>query len=597
MGNATPALTGIPDWSGARTAAGEIVLPVYGTGQSFVLVPDGAVLADNRSGRPDFRLEFYSNPSARDPTDILFAMIGMRLEFCADMAASQQALRATVPSATLQVSGFAPGGWWTLESPQADIQIGPVAWANGRDVQIYQRLPKEVGLILWSGLKAGTLAARALLQIELASILPRLQATVSFAPRVLLGALHALAQGDGVPVDPMIRAFEARDKALGLDVDGPVSDLDRPAFAKAMLGRVRLAYGQLVPASVIGGGAYLALTSADDAALPVVATWDLSRPQLAPWPIALNFDPFTAAQRIVAKEGVDAVMSFVSVPPTDGADTLQVVIVSGLPQRTQIAGALSIDVTLRVEGVDAPHGNAYSETVTLFPMPQSQTRTVALKFRDPQSRRYSYQVRVITEQKVLRGQPTPLTSEYIYIGLAELPVVPLSVVLQDTLLLLVASVGVRLLSDDDDVLLDTTLDNATPAVTWLATGTVVPARLQVVAHSADPAGGLRVLELPARSTTISAFSFPSYGEQVVRVTVRFAAATASARYEFEPETGGDVIMAETFSPQDPERDIRYFAADLFRNCYRYRAAAAEGTSEPGPWTGLLDPGLPLLLDA
>ncbi len=594
------AFTGIPDWQGALTVAGQRALSSFDRDGSYLLLPKALGLAANHGGTPPFMLDFVADRNVSDPKDSIYTMLGMGLVRDSDMAGALQELRSAEPGATLQPVKFGTSAYWTLQLPEAEVYTRGFAWENVETVEIYQRLPQDVGLILYHGLRAGMLAALSLVQCELASVMPRLPLSVTFSPEALLAALHGLEAGAAsVSVERMIRFFEGAVAALPLQISGTRSSTQKTAFAQAMLGQVRMAYGSFVPTPRISDGPHLALTAADDPALPASLTWDLRTPLLAPYPVALSFDPFTVAEQLVKQQGIEAVSSFTRIPSYQGMDTLSVYVASGLPQGVKLVGVLVVDVTLRIAGNLTPHGSVFTDTVRLYPETPRGSRVVELQFRGPKVKRYTAEVRIITEQTQISGPPIACTEEYLYIGLGELPAEPLSVAASSELLGQVSSIMVKLLTAAGGAVSKTVLDRSAPAASFLLHGPDQPAHLRVRAAAKDAPEETRSLDLPLASSTLSPFAFPGYGPQTVHVDVGFSGGKTKAAYEFEAESTPGTPIVARFTPGTAEQDVHYFATDIFRNRYRYRYRNDPGGGgDPAvTWSDYQDPALPLRLNA
>jgi hypothetical protein len=588
------AYNGIPDWQDPLTMAGQRVLPSFDRDGMYLLLPNGLVLAQQRGAGVPMMLEFVADRNTADPNDSLYTMIDMAFQRESDMAGALRELRATDPSARLQPVTFGPTAYWTLQVPGPDTHTRGLAWENVETVEIHQRLSQQIGLILYNGLKAGKVAALSLVQCELASVMPRLPVSVTFSPKQLLTALFDLSPAAGatsVSVDRMIRFFEG--PSLPLQLTGEPSS-NKSAFAKAMVGRVRTNYASFVPTPSIADGPHLELRPPDDPALPPSVTWDLRTPLLVPYPVGLSFDPFIIAEQIVKQQGLDAITSFSRIPSFTGMDTLRVFVDSGLARGVELVGVLVVDLTLRIAGASTPHGNAWADTVTLYPETPRSERIRKLTFRDPNAKRYTAELRIITEQFQISGEPKDCADEYLYIGLDDLPAKTLSIAASSDLLEQVASLTVTLLTSASECISLTVLDGSTQAATFLLRDSDEAAYLQVCAKSKSADAETRTLDLPVASTTLGPYAFPSYGPQTVRVSVRFAGQTTAVTYEFEVESSPGTSILATFEPSTAEQEITYFAPDLFRNRFRHRKDSSSVSQ--APWSQYHDPTLPLTLD-
>lgn len=589
------ATSGLPDWQDALIVASQRVLKSYGQNSAFYLMPEGLSLAADNDGTPSFMLDFYADRNISDPKDSQYTMFDLALQRDNDASGALQDLRAENPGATLQPVKFGPTAYWILQVPGANVFSREFAWENAETLEIYQRIPQDIGLIIYHGLQSDVFTALSLVQCELNSVMPRVPVSVTFSPKALLEELHGLQAGDdAVSVDRMIRYFSQTPAPSPLRITGALSSTDVPAFAQAMVGQVRKAYGHLSPAPTVSDGPYLMLTAADEPELPNSVTYDLRSPLFIPYPVAIFMDPFETAVQIVKQQGIDTVSRFTRVPSFDGMDTISLLTVSGLPKNLNLVGALEVVVTLRIAPDLTPHGNAFSHTVSLYPQEQSND-VVQLKFRDPSSKKYTMETRVVTMQNVITSPVIECTEDYLYIGLAELPAETLSVAANPDLLGQVASINLTLLTETGGEISDAQIRSSAPSATFLLNGRDMPATLHVTAESKDATKGSIVLDLPSISTTLNPFAFPGYGPQVIHVNVNFSGKKTKIIYEFEAESDPGTPILVSFTDSTKQQDVHYFASNIFDSRYRYRRDPADGTAPGSPWSEYLDSDLPLNL--
>ena len=577
---------GTPDWRGSFRIDDFTLLPAYGQDNLFLFFPRVALLAEKSDKTPDFSLEFISDFNATRAEDSLYATINIGLTREADTGSAYRSLTERCPAGTMVPATFAPDTRWHIES--GDVHATePFAWEEAERARILQRIPTTLGTLIYGALARGsTTVLRSAIECEIPSILPRVEATVTFDTARLLGTLADLERGGtNVPLQRVTIFFSEPHPEL-LSFEGHVSSLSAHDLALALSGRVRHFFGGPAPCLRISEGPFIALRAAGQP-LPAITVWDLRTPLLTSVPVFLEFDPFT---QIVKDGGRDSVTKFSKIPPLPlDRLTERVTIGANLPPNIQTHE--QVELTLLVSAKLSRSGLDTRESVTLYPANGKSTQ-VELKYKRSEPKTYSMKIEAVSETDTLDSGWSDRNGDYIYVGAETLP--GTCVTVRGTAALLEqAKISAVITGGAEKLALS--ISEQRPAATFLIGEGYENARLAVTAQDVTDASNILNLDLPCRSLSLDLVAFPKYGPQTVHVTVKFDRPVPSADFEFQPESGSDDPIILSFTPAAPAGEFSYFATNIFRTRYRYRRRPTDADPQP-EWSGYKLPGEPLTVE-
>ena len=578
----------IPDWQGAINKESYTILPTFGDGNQYFLLPTEVHLRQ-QNGKPDFYLNFICEAGYSSPEDSIYTIINMGLERDAELENAFAYLRQQKPQATLTTAIFSAKAFWHLETSAVEPIVQPFAWENVDTARIYQRIPQNVGILIYQGLKKNHFLARAAIDCEIVVMLPRLPLNVSFQPDKLLSAVQDLNPEQSIiSWDKMYNFFLSDPSTLPLKINGDYNVTKRGEFARTLAGHVRKNFGSFVPSPSIADGPHISLKDPADKSLPPEMVWDLSTPLMAATPFMFTFEPFEGVFKIVGKEGIDKVTHFSIIPPLPDEQTTERVFIDGnLPPNLQ--DVFVVEVNLRVESEYAPNNVTEIETIPLFP--NSDNKRVDLKFKNPNQKQYNAQVRMITPEGRLLGDKFEHTGDYLYIGGDSLPAHYIIVRAREDLLK-EAELDVAIANPNSDHNKPYLLNTNQPAVTFVLSPE--DDALKVVARSISDSSKTLNLNLPIQSISLNLFSFPEFGVQRVEVEVNFQTDTNTAVFEFLPEGSDEQPIVKYFTPDNNQQVLTYTPKTLFNYRYRYRQQKQDNSSTA--WSNYLLPNEPLTLN-
>jgi hypothetical protein len=581
----------IPDWQGSISQDNFTILPAYGGGNQYFILPLGVHIRQKENGKPDFYLNFFCpQNNYNSPEHSIYTMINIGLE--KKQGIMEQALmflRQQKPQATLIPVKFSSKSFWNLEIPTIKPIVEEFAWEDADTIRVYQRIPENVGLIIYQGLQGKILAARAAVQCEVVAFVPRFPVRVTFKTSELLTALRDLDDNKFPNMSYFkIRNFLVEHRGnlpLSFDKEYNVNESSKN-FALALMGHIRMKLGSFISSPSIAEGPQIAFKDPSDTSLPKEMVWDLSTPLMAATPLMFTFDPFTEVLKIVDKEGVDAFTYFSKIPSLPSELTKERVFIAGnLPPNLQ--DVLRVDVTLRVESQYAPHGNVQTETATIFPVPV-EPLLVELKFKHPDQKKYNVLLTVITQNGIiLHGNQFDHTGDYLYIGTRNFPTNFLTVRATE-ILLSQAELDVTITDSDGNINKTTLLNAGQPTATFMLLEPSQKASLKVVARSLTDMAKTLSLYLPAQPVQLDLFSFPEFGVQTIEVTTDFQTGTDSVVFEFLPEGSTNPPIIKKFTRDNNQQQLIYHPKTLFEYRYQYRRKPTSG-SAPMDWSDYQSP--------
>jgi hypothetical protein len=578
------AARGTPDWQNSfgDDTGDYVLLPACADAALYFALPRLAALAERSDGSPDFFLEFVSDRNGAGPEDSLYASVHLGLERGGSLEDAHRLVAERSTGAALMPAALGTGTVWHLECGRLH-KTSPFAWTDAQRASIYARLSPEMGTLLYGALAQGAVqVAKAALECEMAALLPRIEATVTFETARLVDALCALGSGDGsVPFRRMETYLNGTLPGL-LHWEGDDAGASGRSRGLALAGRIRSRFGRSAPCPRITDGPHVVL-SAPPGTPGERTTWDLRTPVLAGIPVFLDFDPFTP---VVGSGARDQVTHFTRVPPLpDDLRTERVSVASGLPPNIQ--GCEAVELTLYAAAEHSPSKQGASHVVPLYPW-EGGTAAVELKFRRSVPQAYRGQVRVVGEDGSVTEQPWfDFAGDYLYIDAQALLPSTCVTVRATTRLLAQARVSLQGPGNRQG-----TLTTDTPALTFLAAPGEETARLTVTALDPGDSANAPTLDLPFASTSLDLSSFRQFGPQRVKVEVKFRGTAQQARLEFLPECADDEPVVLAFRSPRGTAEFAYFSTHLFRHRYRFRRVD-EDPERTTRWSELQPPDRPL----
>jgi len=592
---------GLPDWTSAFPTAGSWVLSTYDDARQFFALPSALRLASTESGQPDLGLE-YIVPGGGTVEGSLYAVIRMGLAFTHDHDSALAEVRKRChPEDSLVAAHFLPETYWRLEHQAVAPVIREFAWEGGDTARVVQRIPAELGTLIYQGLKSGRLLTRAAIECEVAAFLPRVEEiTVSAKTSELLDALRKFSKekGDpnGVSYNLLLNELVNQPYRFPIKVSGRRSPAQQLAdFALAVVGRLRMMLGEFKPAPTMLQAPYIAWKRTDDPTVPAEFFWNLGEPFLARRPWVLDFDPFEGVRELVGKNGIDVVTHVTHVPVSPEAMTeLVVVLFVNLPDNTR--GVDRLDIDLRIEAKDTPQGrNSFEKNIVLIPKPEQDPPVEVLRFRQPSRKTYSYRVNLMTEDgQRVSGEFSPSSDDHLTIGLHQLPARRVVVKASDRLLQQCV-IDARLVGPDGADWVSVTIAPPASAGFLVTPGDLGEAKLEVTATSrVDPSRSIRAT-FPADSLSLDLKSFPESEAKSVSVTVDITGPDRGALLEILRE-GADpnYPIVVRFALGESRKVVRYDPHSLFETRYRYRLRPAAGGRIP-EWSEFRQPSEVLAL--
>ncbi|MEM9217485.1 MAG: hypothetical protein AAGD25_24485 [Cyanobacteria bacterium P01_F01_bin.150] len=639
-------VNGLPAFDRPLRSAGiQILAPndIYTNKGQYVLLPHALTIASRANGSADFALDIVRGVKPSMPPSP-HGILDFRMVPDYRMDAGLEALRDRHPQASLTTPTFTQG-FLRLVLPIADRQARsvnfshprPLLWNGLENARFRTKLPINDAVFLEQSLRDGVLNLEAIAEVEMLGLSPQFPLTIRFDPFTLLTALQ---QFGGTEVDPatahardsppsataefliaratVVKFFQQARSQLPLQMEGNIDDIDADQsaerLAETITDWVRMRWGRFVATP----GLDLSPESRGYMALPSPQSvdrgqfiWDLSQPHQAQRPLILSLgNPFDAALRLVQAQGIDGIV-FHSTIPSLPRGNHHISLVANIPQRQQ--GILALGVRVQVPANPPWRFRPITKTQELIPPSGPGDRpssphdpNIELRLTPLESLRYQFSTFAVVQDargiEQLEGAAQDASGEMLYVDAADFPIDFLTLDASRTLLDIANIQGIcRRPDQNGDRVIETfslTLETPEVAIALLK-NTMGQATLEI---QAQEKGGDRVVTLgpiPAQPMRLSEHSFAEYGPQKVSVTCqRRSTESGLVVFEFLPEDGNQATDSRQlfFTPQDRQKEWRWFARSPFASRYRYRRTFV-GPSAPPPeeWSAYQSPLKPLIL--
>jgi hypothetical protein len=616
------AFEGLPDFQQPIEAGTYQIYFPFGGGDQMKVTPDGLQVAILPDGSPDFWLALVRGTNPMLPPEP-YGQLELRLQahYALDEAlsitrerqsgkGSQQVLVDPISFVggflRLRVFGNLSSGSATQESgstgdntsvtvttPPDMLQPIELGWNGLGMARVVMRLTQNSASMVKGALEGDVLAVKALAEMEISGVSPRLPVQIQFDPAKLLEALCSLdGSQPSVSRQSIVDFFHRNTAGLPLRINGELSEAQLDDFARAMTDRVRMRFSKMIPSPDDDGIPYLELVAPSSIGSGTFL-WDLSEAFQALRPVVLTLNPLDAARAIVQAQGLDAVVHQITVP-TLPTGVLPVTIIANLP--SQRVGILALGATLHAPPRMPWRPQASIVSVQLEPPEDKSEARLRLSPVEPPA--YSYSTFVVMNDSVGVQQidmpEEPHSGSYLYLNIDNFPVDFTPVRASSDLLALANLHGVLHIPDNAnsenhpsrEVVFD--LDSNHPEAALAMPKGSIGATLEIIASqkanaldgsligAAATSASPRTIHLgpqPAAPLRLGLHSFKEYGPHTVHITCAFSDGVDFAAFDLLPEwcpETVDNITVLTFQPARPTRDWSYLAPNPFAAGFRYR---------------------------
>ena len=595
-------LPGAIDFQRSLTEQGLTIFRSFEEEDRYRLLPQVLEIALREDKRPDFVLELVRPQNPLSPPQP-YGVLDMRVQPQYRIQEALEVLRQEKPNASVDEaifeSGFmrlAPAG--DLENaPQELFQPVALAW-NGLGVaRFVLRLPLSSALLLKGALLGEILPLRAIAEMMLSGVSPRLPVNVRFDPARLIGAVLALGNSERKIVWQDLVQFFRRDiETLPLQLATQDQNLAVDEFAESMADHVCHRWGKFVPASGDDQKLYCLIPAPAEVGSGSFEC-DLSEPITVLRPVVLSFDPFDLARQLVRDVGPDVVIRQTIIPPIN-VGTVPVMISANLPAHR--SGVLSLGVTINA----APHAparpQAIIETVELVE-PEDSARLL-LRLSPTESPDYVFTTFAILDgqEQPYEGQPTQHSGDRLDLQPGDFPLSFVQIEATSELIELAdVRVVCRQTPNGSSFEQSFTLNRDQASVVIALPKDTSTSVLEIEAHSKDGQRMLRLGPLPAETLRIGLMSFRQYGSHKVEIECVFIGDVKLVAIDLLPEGYAETAREITtlhFTPAQNKRDWIWLAKSPFYAGYKYRLhGGADGAL--GAWSETQSPFERLVIEA
>jgi hypothetical protein len=587
-------LSGVLDFQRPlRSDVEELVLyfPFEG-GTAFVL-PEALALSTRPDGQADFELTLIRGVSPNlPPVPHGLVELGVQARYPID-----RGLRTTLTLPTRPQLAPAPyqAGFlrWQVATQTAslppDLQEPIALNCNGVGAARLATVVTPATIdFLKKALDTSTLlTVRAVADLDIGGVAPRLPLTVQFDPAQLLTDLSALADPTGFVTDAaVVDYFRQPVSTLPLVLTGAVDAAQPGELAETLRDWVRSRFGQFAPAPVdsVEGGMRLAKPETVGSGTFV---WDLSEPLLTGRSLRLELNPLEAAQKAVAMHGLAACWHEAIIPPLPMGQ-VPLSVYANLPDNR--ANVLLQGAELTV----SPHlpGRPAAIRQTLEFSPPSDRQDIVLRLSPAESAIVGIEpfvivqlpsgVRRVESEKQLIPIDTLDLSHRIALSVNDFPV-NYAVMRATDSLLEQATVFIRIVETGGASGDWLPLAAAPLALAWPTD--IPPPILDMEARSLAAGKVLSVKGLPFSSVYLGLEQFAEYGPHAVTVTARFDAGESLLALDLLPESSDDIPDNRSLlflTPGQPQKTWSYLVSSPFRTGFRYRRHLNDDA--PGRWS-------------
>jgi hypothetical protein len=591
----------LPDWGAARPgAAGDAALSVYDGFENTaarIVLPDQLDIALEEDGKPAFLLTGI-RPLVPTPANQPYSHLTFRLRAQAKAMPDQAPADA---STTWQMARLARGFLrFHLSSAFGSLPpelAAPAAlnWNALSATQFSLKLSPEAAILVENALLRDALPLMALAEVEVDGMAPCLPVRVTLRARAAMAILRGLAGAGGVLARASLGRHMLSDAAAHLTING--GDKNDPVFmeklADALSDHCRVRFCKPVPTPFEDGTPVVSLP-ADDADVPDTLVWDLSQPLLVPRALALGFDPFEQARKLVGALGVEALVKRI-VTPGLSSGFQRIAVTSNVPQRPAGVDMLALRLRFPPRPPFRPH-----EISKMIDVGRTATGFVDVQLGPGEPVAWlAKTIAAVAGPRgvdLIEGPETPGEGGFAFAGAAGFSV---------RFVECLASEAVISVADISIAVAGSRKGNPFQAVLRLSKGNrrgflaiandVSEAMLRIEARKPD--GRIIALEpRPVEDVEIDIGMLPGYGPRSATLEVVFDDAAALAVIETSPECAPDRIESLVLTPQAPSRALEWFCADPFQPGFRWRWRARADEPER-PWNGPVDAGALTILSS
>jgi hypothetical protein len=568
----------------------------------YTLLPDVLMVAERSDKRPDFLLELVRGQKPQLPPEP-YGLLDMRLRPAYRMEKALGVLRNHKPGAMLQETSFVYG--FIRLSPSGDVgdapkelfQPVPLTWNGLGTARFVLRLPLPAALLLKGALLGEILPIRAIAEMFISGVSPRLPISVRFDPAQLIGKLIALGNNERQVVWQDIVQFLRRDvQTLPFEIIKRRGEIETDRLAEAMADRVCQRFAKFIPSPKADAQPYVVLQAPADVGSGQFE-WDLSEPITVTRPLVLSFDPLEVARLLIRDVGADTVIQQTIVPPIK-IGTLPVNITANLP--AQRLGVLALGVNINAAPHPPHRPQAIIETAELAAPKDSAT--VLLRFSPAEQPEYTFSTLVIVEDEMKRyeGRETRHSGNRLDLQPGDFPVTFVLIEATTDLLELASIQGVcRRQQKDSNFKQAFELNLAQASVAIAVPEDAKGTTVDIEARSKDGGQTLLLNSLPAESLRLGLTSFREYGPHEVEIEAVFTGDVKLVAIDLLPEGKAEArenIATLHFTPAQPKRAWNWFARSPFAAGYRYRVHRNADTPAAA-WSQPQSPFERLIIDA
>lgn len=581
---------------------GLTILRSFKDDNHYSLLPQALEVATLDDKRPDFVLELVRGQNPVLPPQP-YGVLDVRLRPQYLREDALVVLRGQKLEAMLDEAHFASGfmrlspAGEVADAPKELFQPVPLMW-NGLGVgRFVLRLPLPAALLLKGALLAEFLPLRAIAEMAISGVSPRLPVRVRFNPARLLGELGTLGNEDRqMRWQDLVQFFRGDPNTLPLEIEGEGKNFELDDFAESMADHVCLRFGKFAPSPKDDAQPYFVLQASSEVGTGSFE-WDLSEPTTVTRGVILTFNPLEVARLLIRDAGQDSAIRETTVPPIK-VGTVAVAIWANLP--SQRLGVLSLGVTINAPPRPPIRPQAIIETVELIP-PQDSGRAI-LRLSPAESQEYTFTTFAIVGDQMERyeGPETQHSGTRLDLQPHDFPLDFVLIEAASELLELADVQGVCRGPENDSPFeqpFQLKLDQRSVVIA-LPEGRRA-ATLEIEARSRDGQRMLRLSSLPAETLRLGPMSFREYGPHQIEIECMFRKDEKLIAIDLFPEGRTETpaeITTLHFTPSQPKRDWNWFARSPFYPGYRYRLRGSANTT-PGPWSQPRSPFERLVVDA
>lgn len=583
-------LRGLPDFQNYLDAAGNLTFAAYEITGEYILLPDCLAPVEPDGKNRACRLTFVRGASPKmspEPHGMFECLLSLRYR----EEEALQSIRKLRPEAVLRPANFSRGIVY-LELPNENRVsrelngFGPLF----REFNFSLKLSEEAACMAKYLSEKNFERVFGRVELMLEGISPRLPVKVLFDyPGMLAGMERFFGKGQDMGRPEILKFFSQPPRALPLEITG-ISREEIRAFAPGLL-------AQILTDRFINRFGTRPVSGMEGS-----FEWDLSVPHR-------TSRSYTLPLRVLADPGKDAPCQKVEIP-VFRTEPRQVKISADLPSR--IYGLFSLGVTLRVPG----KSEMFSKSMELK-LDEKYEAVISRGFSLTTESEYAYSTFAVVRSpygpKLLKSPEKTHKGDRLNLTVRDFPLDFVWVEAARRLLRLAELQGsCTWLEDGLEISQPFDFVGVENSIGVEASTGEKPCRLAIsVPWKGDRKKWKRnpLMEIRALSRTeekrlhlvrragslrLDLPSFPEYGPQKLEIRCSFEPGVKYCILEFLPE-GKEPCRENAgmlhFTPSCPLQEWTWFADSPFRRRYRFRRR--ELNKEPGPWSALVEPSVPL----